>query len=138
MKICFVLGGLKSGGIGRVVSILANRLAKQYEDCEVHILTTCPPEENEIYKLDPIIKRDYLVEEYTSMKKILFRFTRRLRKYLKENNIDIVIGCGNIYYLPVLLASQCISKNICWEHSNVYNNNDNQGQTILRKLASRF
>lgn len=137
MKVCFVLGGFTSGGIGRVVSILANRLSQE-DNIEVHIINLAPPKKDEIYNLEKNIKRKFIIKEYSSMKKVIIEVTCKLRKYIKSNNIDIVIACGNIFFLPVLLAAIGKCKTVCWEHSNVDNTKDNFGQSLWRNIASRF
>ena len=137
MKICFLLGGFYSGGIGRVVSILANELCKN-EKNEVHAVTLRPAAKKEIYKLDDRILRSYLVDDNRPVKYVFFSALKRYRQYLKINKIDISIACGNIFYLLALLSKDKSTKVICWEHSNVYTTSDNQGQTLFRLIASKF
>lgn len=137
MNVCFLLGGFYSGGIGRVVSILANRLVDE-PNLIVHAVTLRPAEKTEIYSLDSDVKRSYLITKKGSVKKILFSASRELRKYIKENDIDVVVACGNVFYPIALLAKVKKVKIICWEHSNVYNTNDNDGQTILRWLGAKL
>lgn len=137
MNICYVLGGFSSGGIGRVVSILANEQCNR-EKYHVHAVTLFKPQKEDIYKLDKKINREFLIENQSSVRRVLPKAVFRLRKYIKENNIDIVIACGNVFYPIVVLASIGISRTICWEHSNIFNTNDNMGQTALRWFASKF
>lgn len=137
MNICFLLGGFYSGGIGRVVSILANRLVMESE-LNVHAVTLRPAEKTEIYMLNPAVKRGHLTTKKGSVKTILFTASRELKKYIKENNVDVVIACGNVFYPIALLAKVKKVKVICWEHSNVYNTNDNDGQTMLRWLGAKL
>lgn len=137
MKICFLLGGFYSGGIGRVVSILANELCKD-EKNEVHAVTLRPAAKKEIYKLDSRVLRSYLVDDNRPVKYIFFSALKKYKLYIKENKIDISIACGNIFYLLALLSKSRLTKVICWEHSNVYTTSDNQGQTAFRFIASKF
>lgn len=137
MNICFLLGGFSRGGIGRVVSILANKLVKD-PNFSIHAVTLRPAEAEEIYTLDSSVKRSYLITRTGSVKSILFPASKELKKYIAANNIDIVIACGNVFYPMALLAKMRNTKVVCWEHSNVYNTHDNDGQTILRWLASRL
>lgn len=90
MNVCFLLGGFYSGGIGRVVSILANRLVDE-PNLIVHAVTLRPAEKTEIYSLDSEVKRSYLITKKGSVKKILFSASRELRKYIKENDIDVAV-----------------------------------------------
>lgn len=138
MNICYVLGGFTNGGIGRVVSILANEQSN-LEGYEVHVINLYKPDKREIYNLNSEIKRGYLLtKKCKHVRSIVFKSAKILRNYIKENNIDIVIACGNVFYPIALLASFKIAKTICWEHSNIFNTNDNKGQNILRFIASKF
>lgn len=63
----------------------------------------------------------------------------KLRKFIKENDIDILISCGALYY-PISIIS-CIgikSKCICWEHSNLYTTNDHSFQGLCRYFGAMF
>lgn len=137
MKICYILGGFTSGGIGRVVSILANYQIRQKN--EIYIITLFPAQKHEIYYLDSSIKRDYLIDEPQSVRKVLIKAATKLKNYLKNNEIDILIACGNVFFPIALLASKIRkTRVICWEHSNIYNVSDNMGQTQLRWLACKL
>lgn len=137
MKICFLLGGFYSGGIGRVVSILANELCKN-EKNEIHAVTLRPAAKQEIYHLDKRIKRAYLVEDTRPVKYVFILALKKYKEYIACNDIDISIACGNIFYLFALLSKSKKTRVICWEHSNVYSTTDNQGQTMFRWIASKF
>lgn len=135
-NICFLLGGFSSGGIGRVVSILANKISEDNNDYNISVLTIAKNNKPLIYKLNNEIKMDMLLDSYTSMRKSLFICISRLNKYIKKNNIDILVACGNIFYLPSIVASiGKKTKVICWEHSNIYNTKDNYGQRFNRIIA---
>jgi len=134
-NVCFLLGGFESGGIGRVVSILANKINEDNNDYNISVITITK-DNKPIYKLNNKIKQDVLLDSYTSMRKSLFKSIIGLNKYLKKNNIDILIACGNIFYLPSIVAAVGKkTKVICWEHSNIYNTKDNYGQKFNRFIA---
>lgn len=137
MKICFLLGGFFSGGVGRVVSIIANELS-ELDNYEIHCVTLRPAEKKEIYYLKPQIRRAYLTEDRRSVKYILLDSGIKFKKYINSNSIDIIVACGNIFYPIALLGKKKRVKIICWEHSNVFTTTDNDGQTILRWFASKL
>ena len=137
MKICFLLGGFYSGGIGRVVSILANRMCMNKNNT-IFAVTLRPPVKEEIYKLNERVKRKYLVTQRGSVKNVIFQASYELNKYIKKNDIDYIIACGNIFYPIAILGKSYKAKVLCWEHSNVYNTKDNDGQTVLRWLGAKL
>lgn len=136
MKICYLLGGFSSGGIGRVVSILANQ--QIFKNHTVYAVTLFPNVEKEIYTLSPEVHRWCILEKKKPVRYVLPKAAYLLRKYIKKNSIDLIIACGNVMYPVALLAYSKTTKVIYWEHSNVFNTNDNKGQTALRWLASKF
>lgn len=71
MKVCFFLGGFyQNGGIGRVTSILANRLAEE-SNIEVLTLGYFNPHKADIYELSPNIYKSFFMDSYQSMAKLL-------------------------------------------------------------------
>lgn len=137
-NIAFFLGGFAGGGIGRVVSILVNKMAEN-SNYNIKLFLVSPPQKSEIYEINNNIKRKYLLDSYSSMKKVLPSITCKLHKELKKEKIDVLIACGNVLYLPSILATKfTTSKVICWEHSNVYNTKDNDAQTLNRWFATLF
>ena len=134
MNICFLLGGLhQNGGIGRVTAMLANDLSK---DDRYRITLMCYSDPNlpNLYNLSSNIDQKYFLDSYSSMtQQILFGGVNRLRKYLKQNNIDILIACGALFYpISVLACRRIKTKCICWEHSNPKGNDDHRYQYFAR------
>lgn len=138
IKICFLLGGFTgNGGIGRVTSILANSLLD--DDRKIHTLSYFNNKKENLYYLNSNVKQDFLFDQPMSMKKgILKNGVGRLRRYLQENNIDILIACGALYYpISVLACRNIKTKCICWEHSNAQNNKDHAFQLISRFIGAK-
>ena len=114
MRVCFFLGGLTgNGGIERVTSVLANNLVNQ-PDLEIYILSYADTHKPRLYQLDERIRTHMLFPNPISMKKaVLHNIVGKLRKYLKDNHIDVVLACGSLYF-PVTvqackgIASKCI------------------------------
>ena len=137
MKICFFLGGFfQNGGIGRVVSILTNCFVN---DPETDITALCyfNPHKELFYKITPDVHLVYFLNTYQSMGSLMLSGGwRKLKNYLKENDIDVLIACGALFFPISTLACKGIkTKCICWEHSDPEGNNDHMGQSLARKYG---
>jgi len=139
IRICYLLGGFTvNGGIGRVTSILANRLCKS-GDYAIHALsfydTHCP----DLYNIEPEIIRNNLFDEPLTMQAAILKGgIRKLRRYIDRNSIDILIACGALYYpISILACKGKKTKCICWEHSNVMNARDHSYQMLCRGFGAR-
>lgn len=137
MNICFFLGGFhQNGGIGRVTSMLANSLA---ESGDYHITALCyfDPKLPNIYEVSDEIDQKFFLSAYSSMsKQLLSRGAGRLRRFLKDNDIDVLIACGALFYPISVIACKGIkTKCICWEHSDPEGNNDHRGQYWARRFG---
>ncbi|PXV62294.1 glycosyltransferase involved in cell wall biosynthesis [Halanaerobium congolense] len=139
MNICFFLGGFSGvGGIGRVTSILANELSKD-SNINVFTLSFYESSSNEVYELNKNIKKNYLYDQPITMKKafLLLGFIK-LRKYLLDNSIDIIIACGALYYPITIVSTLNLNiKTICWEHSHVNNTKDHLFQGFSRMIGAK-
>ena len=141
MNVCFLLAGFaKPGGIERVVSIIVNHLC-----CDKNIAVFCLCYTNKIdeslYQIDTRIHCDYLFEDSPSMTSAFFRrsIIKKVKKYIKDNTIDIIIGCGVLYYpLSVISAKLTGIKSICWEHTNPTVNCDYRFQKQCRQFGLLF
>lgn len=139
VNICFFLGGFhQNGGIGRVTAMLANQIA-QSEEYHVTALCYCKPNLPNIYDLSPLIEQRFFLQTYSSMaKQLFFGGVGRLRRFLKENDIDVLIGCGALFYpICVLACRGTTTRSICWEHSDPEGNNDHRGQYWARRFGIR-
>ena len=139
VNICFFLGGFhQNGGIGRVTAMLANQIA-QSEEYHVATLCYCNPNLPNIYDLSPLIEQHFFLQTYSSMaQQLVFGGVGRLRQFLKENGIDVLIACGALFYPICVLACRGIqTKSICWEHSDPEGNKDHRGQYWARRFGIR-
>lgn len=135
MNICFLLAGLTNiGGIGRVTTILANELVN-LENTHMHILSYSNRGNSNFYKLDERIQHDFLFEEHYSATKAILQKNAiiKLRKFLMNNKIDIIIACGAIFFPFVVLSTIGTKiKTLAWEHSNLQNTSDYRFQGKAR------
>ena len=137
MKVCFFLGGFhQNGGIGRITAMLANHLIG-LDEIQITALCYCNPKLQNIYQLAPEIRQEFFLQSYSSMlKQLACGGFLRLRKYLVENDIDVLVACGALFYpISVLACKKIKTKCICWEHSDPEGNNDHRGQYIARKFG---
>ncbi len=138
MNICYLLAGFSgTGGIGRVTSILVNELQKN-SNYKIFTLCYAKTKKEDVYELKSNITKEYLLEKKVSMLKSLLKGSFiKSRQYLVNNEIDILIACGTIYYLIAVISTIGLkTKVICWEHSNVQNNNDHAFQAYTRKFGA--
>jgi hypothetical protein len=137
VNICFFLGGFyQNGGIGRVTAMLANQMVQSGE-YHITALCYCNPNLPNIYDVSPTIEQRFFLQTYSSMaKQLVCGGVKRLRQFLKENDIDVLIACGTLFYPISVLACKGIkTKSICWEHSDPEGNNDHRGQYWARKFG---
>ncbi len=137
MKVCFFLGSLNvNGGIGRVVSIIANEL-KSREGIEPHLLAYYDNVDAEHYRVS--VPSSVLLDKRMPMTKALLKGAiGRLKSYLKENEIDILVAAGVVLFpLSIAAAKQLKIPCICWEHCNVKDDNDIVFEKLCRKIAAK-
>lgn len=138
MNICFFGNGFyQNGGIGRVTSILANALA---EKPDIHVITLSYLNEGitSAYKLSAQIAQEFFLEEYQSMTKVLLLGgEKKLRGFLAERHVDVLVACGALYFPVCVRACRGIkTKCICWEHTDPNTGSDYKFQSFARKYGA--
>lgn len=124
-----------NGGIGRVTWILANRLCENYD---IYILSDFHNPKIK-YDYDHRIHFSYLTDNMTSVHKRILSVAKGIKKFIKENKIDVFICAGAIYFPPATLAVKGThAKFICWEHSNVSVKNEHRFQGLCRWFGAKF
>lgn len=140
MNICFLLAGFYSnGGIGRVTSIITEKLS-QNDDYNIFTLCYANQHDTQTYELSPKIKKDYLFDELLTMKKaIMSKGIHKLKTYLLENDIDVLIACGSLYFpISVMACFGSKAKCICWDHTGPNVSTDHQYQRESRWFGAKF
>ena len=136
-KICFFSGDItRSGGTERVSTVIANQLVKN-KKFNICFLSLWENNDKLFYTLNDKIKRYTLFEKVTSGKRIL-TYVHRLRKFVKSNNIDVLIdidGILDLYSIPALRGVKC--KLISWEQFSFYVNPYVGYRKITRKWAAK-
>lgn len=126
-----------NGGIGRVVSILSNSFIHTHQ---LYMVVMDKWDRDKfVYKLPEEVEGVGWNSPPSMVKILLHGGIGRLRRFLKENEIDIVIGCGALYFPLVVLASNGTNaRNVCWEHSNANNKKDHKFQMQSRFFGAKF
>ena len=116
MNVCFFLGGFYgNGGIGRVTSVLAGRLAQE-PDFTVTALSYLRRDEKRLYPLSERVHEAFFLDRYESMTKVMLTGgERRLRRFLKEHDVDVLVACGALFFpISVRAARGTQTKVVCW------------------------
>ncbi|ENX25307.1 hypothetical protein F891_03380 [Acinetobacter sp. CIP 101966] len=136
-KICFLIGNLNnSGGTERVTTLIANALAKK--NYQVSILSLADGRQS-FFELEPDIKTYSLYPEKISFKKKFLGAVWRIRRFVTQNQIDILVVVDSIscvFTVPALFGLKV--KHICWEHFNFKVNLGVKYRDIGRKWAAKY
>ncbi len=140
-NICFLNGNMsKGGGTERVTSIIANELSKKKNNYKIHILSIVSSNGKSFYRLDENIEFSSIFNKSNINFKInYFKVVCAIRKYIRNNNIDILIDVdimSDIFSIPAKIFTK--TKLISWEHFNCNQNNGERLRGISRLLASKF
>lgn len=127
MKIAILVGDItRMYGTERAVTNLAN-LSKKYLDHDIYIVSFCKSKDRPAYLLDAGVNVEYLGYKDLSSIKISARlytylfFMFRIRRFVKANNINIVIGTQHAinFMLPLITLGGHI-KTIGCEHTSYF------------------
>lgn len=134
-NICFIYTDITTtGGIEKSIAVIANELCKQPE-YNVKILSIKRSYNKTFFYFDEKVKIDYINKK----KNGIFNNIKDIRKYLKKNKIDIVVGANiaiNITVIPALFFSKI--KLISWEHFNFEDSVSNKYIKLARALTVIF
>lgn len=142
MKVCFLSQDLNlGGGVERVASIIMNALSNE-DWCEIYSLTYAKSDVingKRQFEVSETIKKTYLLESHVSMKQAIIHehIISKARKYLKDNRIDILVACSEMFFPVAVLAKTRHCKVICWDHTNPLVNSDQQFQKACRMFGFR-
>lgn len=137
--ICFFSGDItNSGGTERVASIIANELSKN-KNYKVSFVSLVEKRKAPFFEINSKIKKYKLYDEPVRGITHIVQTCNRLKKVMKNENIDILIdidGILDMYSLVVKLFTKV--KVISWEHFNYYQHPNVKYRKYTRKLAGRF
>jgi len=136
-RICFFIGDLNnSGGTERVSSVIASEL--QHRGYQIHILSLQCGNKPFFELADGI----HISQLFTKAGRGMLRLPitiMRLRRYLRQQQIDILIDVESmlaLYALPAVVGLNI--RHICWEHFNYSVDLGKASRRLARKLAARF
>jgi glycosyltransferase involved in cell wall biosynthesis len=138
LNICFFIHNLSShGGTERISIALANALSKE-PDLHVSMLSL-ESFDTAFFSLNEHVKTDSLNIYNANIRKNYFKAVRQLKKYLQENNIQVIIDV-DVILSAISLAAAVFTKVevISWEHYNYHLKRKSIVRRIARKLATRF
>lgn len=134
-RICFFSGDItRSGGTERVAVQLANALREDpaYEIC---FISLTEQQKTPFYPLHPEISRYHLGEKWINPGPGYLPLIGKLRKLLKNLQIDIIIDIDIVLdVLSIPAARGMKTRVVSWEHFNC----EFEQQVLYRKLISRL
>lgn len=118
INIVFLLSRImEKGGISRVTSIISNELGKD-DQFDIH-LVSYQKQMEEGYVWNKKLSYHNLVEVGVTMKRGIWKANKKLRQIIRQNNIHIVISCGQeVGPLGVMATRWGKTKFIYWSHSS--------------------
>lgn len=118
-KICFFSGDItRNGGTERVSILIANELKRQ-GNYEIFFLSLTEQKKEPFFSLEQGIERFSLGEKWISPGPGYLPVIRKLRRFLKEHKMDILIDIDIVLDILSLPASRKMhTKVISWEHFN--------------------
>lgn len=139
MRICFTLGmALAESGITKVVINLANLLAQQDLDYEVHLL--CIADSSEIARLD--INKNIILESFYKQKNKYSCYIGAacgIHKYCLEKKIQALVISGMEWVPFYFLGLRGVSVSVyAWEHLNFKAGPKFRLEWIGKRLACRY
>ena len=119
-KICFFSGDItRSGGTERVAVQLANALQAD-EAYDICIISLTEQQKEPFYPLHPGIRRYKLGEKWINPGPGYLPLIGKLRKFLKDKQIDIIIDIDIVLdVLAIPAAGGLKMKVVSWEHFTV-------------------
>lgn len=139
-KIAFLVPNVHNkGGVARVVSIITNALFKEYSNKYEIIIIGYLSGDKKGYFWNDKLKYFTIFNKSTPLKKGIFKGTRRIRKILREEKVDITIVCdSNLSLLGLASTKWLKSKLIYWDHTNFFENTSHQFKKQTRQIIAKY
>lgn len=138
-KICFFSGDItRSGGTERVSIQLANKL-KEDGTYDVCFISLTEQEEKPFYPLNPEIERYHFSDKWINPGPKYIPLIGKLRKFLKEKKIDIIIDIDIVLDVLSIPARRGLNtKVVSWEHFYCEYEQSVLYRKLISKLTARF
>lgn len=139
-NICFFSGDItNSGGTERVGTIIANELSDMDDIYKVSFVSLVEKKDKPFFEINDNIERFALYDEPVRGLTHIVQICHRLRKVVKDNNIDILIDIDGILDMYSLIVKRFTKvKVISWEHFNFYQHPTVGHRKYTRRLAGRY
>lgn len=126
------------GGVARVASIITNELYKLNKFNNIVIVGYTEGDKSG-YDWNENLIYYRIFEKSTPLLKGLYKGALKLRKIVKKERLDILVGCdSNLSVLGLLSAKLCGAKYIYWDHMNFYENSTHKFKKESKYLMSIF
>lgn len=125
----------KSGG-ERVASLLSGELSKYYQ---VHLISINGKGEQPFYPVGADVTYAALLEGHQRIRRTLIPGGRAVRRYVREQKLDILLSIGgnvNSFLLWATMGTQI--KTVFCEHLNLVMARQDKSNALLRRLAVGF
>lgn len=136
-KICIVKWILNdSGGGERVAVSLANELALKYE---VHLIGITTKQSDVFFKINPQVKYTNFFDHRARLSKNILKISKMLKKYFRDNEIEVAFGIGISANVFLSLAGKGIpTKVVLCDHTNSITDNRELSQKVQRYVGAKF
>lgn len=137
-KICFVKYDMRdtSGG-ARVCANLANALSDRYE---VHVVSICGESDDTFYTLSEGVQYSVLIRGSGRIRETIFKGSRLLHAYLKDNGIDMAFAVGvsiSPFIVNAVRGTKC--KAVTCEHITCLDTfESNFTQRLCRRIGAKL
>ncbi len=137
--ICFFSGDItRCGGTEAVGTQIANALAQE-SDYKILIVSLYESEKQPFFKISDKIKHYTLFKHPVTLSKSIFSAIFKLRKFIKEKQVDILVDIDIILSLISIPATFFLkTKAYSWEHFHYHETLGCKARAIARKIAMRF
>ena len=123
------------GGAERVAINMAKELSSFYK---VHLISLFSEREKALFESDKYISH-VIYPEPLSITKNFFKLSKKIKAYLKENNIDVLFAItAGVVTLAVKAASGIKTKVVYCEHSNLENRTYGKKHILRQRLGAKF
>ena len=136
IRICFFSGDItRSGGTEKVSSQIMNALCVSYD---IFVISIAQQNDIPFYPIDNRISRSELFEKNPNGIRHYSAIVMRLRKYLIDNRIDLLIDIDTIldaFSVPAVRGTDI--KLVAWEHFNFYETLGTRIRMPIRRFFTR-
>lgn len=136
-KVCILKYSFHTiGGTEHVAVKLANELSKSME---VHLVSIIDNPNISFFDLNENVHYKTILQGNIKIRTAILLGIRKLREYLVNNNIDVVIGIGVPTNIFVVLSTICLKvKGIVCDHMALANDYGNFSYRIQRWIGAKF